>query len=166
MKTMVWGNVKRRLFNVLWALLLLLCLACAMLWVRGGFVVDRLSVGYGNNGRGLIADSRAGNLNLQVREWSPPRQEFGPWHWDVTPRSPQDRGTWEWYLPLWYRCPPQFLWFHCGPLWYRCSATYPNGVLYMWELFLPYWLLILATAVPPGIWLWKRYRRKSSDIDG
>ena len=81
--------MRRRLFTACSTLSLLLCAAACGLWVRGGAMRDRLSVG--RAGGWLVqVGSEEGRLSLVVvREWPRPQ----PLRWDAAPAGPPAEPT-------------------------------------------------------------------------
>ena len=137
--------MRRRIFTILSALSLLLCIGTATIWVRSGFTMDTLGKEYGA-GRSAKWVSAIGALRMVLESQSPPRfgSRQGQWAWQVVylKNLGQDGPRWKWRQPYYH----------------RGIMTRPGGRLILDELCLPYWLLTLSTAMLFGLW-WRRYRK-------
>ena len=138
--------MKHRLFPILSALSLVLCLACAGMWVRSGFVFDLMAKPY--SGGRLWASSGCGSLTLgrDSRRPPPPGWQPGPWAWFAASEGLSlDRGG-----PYWELKRP------------ACNTTTIGlttaGVRTIEEMLLPYWLLTLPTVILPAVWFWRRWK--------
>jgi hypothetical protein len=143
--------VRRRLFNLLTALSLLLCVAVCALWVRSFFVPDYW---YRETWGGRLAaemelQTYRGRARLQYQ--SQPEREVRPgfntgWHhrrfglsgWDTE----GDFWLWGWYYQRW-----------------------PSGLM-GWVLRVRMWTPALLTAVAPALWLASFLRRRGRGRSG
>ncbi len=138
-----WTAMKRRLFNILSAMSLLLCVALMVLWVRSYWVCDAVDCRIVWGGKTLIRV-----IPNYGRIWV---------YYDTSEDSPSR-------LSLQYRTeealPIPMLSFanRCGFSYLYAGAS-PNGRS-NWRAFVPYWLPTLASAVLPTAWLIDARRRK------
>ena len=123
--------MKRRIFRIVSAMSLLLCLSCLAMWVWSGLWSDNLIV-YGV-GRTSAFTSECGNLTLWTESRRPPALREDAWVWQVFPKSQT------WYLNW--------------PRYQASTATRNSSVFSERSLRLPYWMLTLATGIVPGLWL-------------
>ena len=142
--------MKRRLFNILSAVSLLLCIFVVVVWMYGFFWVERFAE---RNGRSSItiepnwicctAEADKGTLPVpDPRPWA--------WTWTNHTRMPPERSTWRFDPPF----APDTM-----------DVLEANGRVVTRHMFyLPYWLPALVAGLMPGIWLWGRwtirFRRK------
>jgi hypothetical protein len=123
--------VKRRLFNVLAGVSLVLCVAMATIWIRSTHVAD--SFGWGNAKNYHFIDLDSGRIVF----WS---------GWGDGMPPPAER----WH----YRSMPPM--FPNSGLSLTPIADY--GPNYDW-IGIPCWVFLLALMIPPTRWAWHAYRR-------
>jgi hypothetical protein len=151
--------VKRRLFNVLAAVSLVLCLATAALWVRSCWRLDFIVTREWDSSSGnrlfirfLVLTSSWGGVEFATYRYDEPLAGVGPrpaqplvaWHSQPDPsliagRSPGLMGRLNFYAGVQDRQ-------------YGVQREHINRIV------LPHWLIVAACAVLPGLWL-RRFGR-------
>jgi len=166
--------VKRRAFNIVSALSLLLCVAVAVLWVRSYWASDAIYVMRWEDEEQLTFFTQdvlvvgRGGVGFSRRVESGDRGTFRN---DVEAGS-KARG-WAIHSPQWLRREakyPQFhvlstdvpTWFHWRR-WARGDFKGRPGTQYWYDLIVPLWCLVLPFAVAPLLWMngWRRRRRRN-----
>ena len=132
--------MKRRLFNILAALSLVLCVATAGLWVRSYWYADS------------VAGPPFTMSSVDQAVFICTHSEPGGWHWSYDSSSATE---WNWTRADYGATPdewPQLRFPDLSPVRFE---PYGNGTC---RLVLGHWFLCSLTVVLPAIWLW-RYRR-------
>jgi hypothetical protein len=154
------NGMKRRLLNLLTALSLLLCVAVALLWVRGHWVADcvrytrltapapavggRLDEWNVLSGKGVVA------LVRESRRWSPrppTAKQIKP------PEAGLTRFT---ISPAAFDVARDGVWQRIGFNYYDSSS--PSRTVR--GVRVPHWLLAALTAAAPALWAVRRRRRR------
>ena len=132
----------RRPLNLLAALSLVLFVAACVMWVRGYFVGDAWDWPTPTGRAGV--DSCRGSLSMGRVDVPPAALATIP-RGHLFTSKPADRAAAERLTPAWSFAGFAVVRAHVGGM----SAT---------ELRVPYWLLVLATGVPPAVHLHRRSR--------
>jgi hypothetical protein len=139
--------VKRRLFNVLAVVSLMLCVAMAALWARSCFAADEIWYG--------AADSYIAILSVRGRI-------LLGWTSEATGKRQANR--WKFATDRVENFPP----VPNGVFGFDYQWRVPtiNGVTFVErQATMPYWFPALVAAAPPAWWLlWKRPRPKSTSL--
>jgi hypothetical protein len=134
--------VKRRLFNVMAAVSLVLCVATLALWWRSYRWLDE--AGYSRQASKLAVGSSRGCLGIAWLAWS-------------SPRPPQARDGW------FHLSGAPFSYFLAKHWWERIGFARKHSVtanVIADTVFFPHWLVVAATGLPPLLWLRGRRRRR------
>jgi hypothetical protein len=157
----------RRLFTILSALSLVLCIAMAGMWVRSFWVIEgvihRASTGFGEHERHL--GSGLGQLG-----WYQLRVQYTGQHasqgWSVHPYRNLPAGLIYERTGAYGMSPWKTLGFHVSSRSYRQTNPDPRpGLQYtvegsITEMLIPYWFPTLLLAVLPTFWVGLRARRR------
>ena len=123
--------MRRRLFNIATVLSLLLLLAVSVLWPVSIFYDDRLFIRWAR----LQLSSHSGVLWLAIKRYTNDPTNF----YRKLVNVPLDELRW---LPHWG------------------AAQFVVGNIKLYHVTIPYWMLWLASAILPTLWL-RRWRKKS-----
>ena len=129
--------MKRRLFNLAAATSLLLCLPCLFMWGRSARFVDQAC---SEDGVGSLVSLGGGLRVLSVK--GPPADDL-----------PSPRHTWS-------SQPLSLGWHHDWTLKLPHYRLISVRGLPVSDLFVPYWLPTLVSAILPTIWFWRRRKEK------
>jgi hypothetical protein len=142
-------DMLRRLFTILSALSLLLCMGACVLWVRSCFACDQLEISRPVSGP-LLGEIVCLISNRGIFEFT---REAGPMcvgrgiHF-----TGDSRGGWVWSGS------PKFFWHGFG---FDSQGDDIGRMPYaFWVLSTPYWSMALAWSILPTVWLF-RWRRRA-----
>jgi len=163
--------VKRRLFNILAAVSLVLCVATVVMWVRSYFVVDLVGHWMIDTGASQITVEKCGGIFSQRgvvaiasgTRWMAPTflDNYHHRHRPLTVATDQSGWiTWRHHensLPHWVyglRGDVDFFGFFIdsGPRW---GPWRPPGLTYKANtrtIWIPYWFLCFVASIAPGLW--------------
>ena len=174
--------MRRKLFTLLARLSLLLCVAVCVLWVRSYFVADRffwrgwaddadrsyqrqvvILSGHGGVGVNSIVQSgerwpanrlgyREAIAQYLAKSGSPPFHSSGASKYPAFNVGVGDD-------PVWGG-------FKHGSFFNPVSPADPRPRSYGWQVVVPYWAIVPATAVLPVVWEWRRRTRRRREIAG
>jgi hypothetical protein len=149
--------MKRRLFNLLTLLSLVLCAAACVLWARSDRTSDYVMVlrpdpssvafaAWFDHGR-LVVLAQPNSLRAIV----PPRVSAGR-RVDVgtIPSTPGDMPSWGWL----YAADPQTFRHEAGGFIVQVTRGF------LWLVTVPCWFVVGMTALAPAVWLLRRTRRR------
>lgn len=152
--------MKRRLFTILSALSLLLCVGVVVLWVRSYWREDRISVAYGA-GPYRAMSVRLGELHFQrAGNWPVPiwsdEDRFRAESSDVA-----DDGQWDdlYPRPERLRAYSGFRYLN-GYHWYHGTDEKGNPAVDTVEvdvITMPLWFIAGGATIMPMLWLWIRF---------
>lgn len=157
--------MRRRLFTILSALSLILCLATATIWVRSYWQAQGvlLRSQSGTNRWHVLLGCIEGTVIFGAQTVKLPPQ----------PGAGSSERTWEWKwgvrMSSNIHFPKGSWWHRRGFLWESTSGTFLTssaGWLETWTLFVPGWLVTLLAATLPALWLRQPRRRRFREQHG
>ncbi|HWE95382.1 MAG TPA: hypothetical protein VG269_15550 [Tepidisphaeraceae bacterium] len=159
--------MRRRLFTILSALSLLLCVATALLWPRSYSISDALTIDLPQFGRPLADDtlniaSGNGGVGFSFDRWAA---------WELGTRKPTRRDFHP-HVVSYQSLPPFYPWklnqtffqshgceisTHTEPI---SPTSVGSGVIYQFNVVLPDAAMLGATSILPALWVWQWHRRR------
>ena len=152
--------MRRRLFSLLAACSLALCIASVFLWLRSDTSAD--AIGYAKQYRAGEVSFVNGRLHVWAWATSDPSYAGKTWWPGWRYIAPTPLMSWARLLPgdtvAWVTSSFDF----AGTV-YLCFSL-PRGKFTdtIWYFYTPAWVVVLATATPPAWWAWRRGRARAA----